>query len=166
MKLNLTYKDIIKHSEKGSEKMMWDAVDRVDCLIEELRKSNPDMARDFLKGEYEAMNGKHINEWLAKEMVDKMWHKENNGKEEKTVQGQLVTPQEAMRLLDGYDADKQMKMQWDAYVAANAFMHDLANTGQPQSVIMATAKHFWFHDDDMGDPCGKVYWYFEDWIFG
>jgi len=163
MKIGMTYKDIIRNSPKGNEKMMWDAVDRVDCLVAKLRKENPEMACDFLKGEYEAMNGKHINEWLAREMVAKMWH-ENEKKER--IEGEQVAPSESMRLLDGMEAEKQNKMQWDAYVAANAMMHDLANTGMSKTEIMNTAKHFWFHDDDIGDGCHKVYWYFEDWIFG
>lgn len=164
MKLGMTYKDIIKHSPKGGEAMMWDAVERVDDLVAKLRKENPEMARDFLKGNYEAMNGKHINEWLAGEMVDKMWHKDARGN---MVKGAVVQPAEAERmLLDGMDAEKKEVCKWDAYVAANAFAHDLANTGHSTADIMVMAKHFWFHDDDMGDPCGKVYWYFEDWIYG
>jgi hypothetical protein len=171
MKLGMTYKDIIKHSPKGGEAMMWDAVERVDDLVAKLRKENPEMARDFLKGNYEAMNGRHINEWLAKEMVAKMWHEvtetTREGKVKKKVSGELITPEGAMTLIDDMvDNDLEEKCKWDAYVAANAFMHDLSNTGQSKQVIMDLAKHFWFHDDDMGDPCGKVYWYFEDWIYG
>lgn len=162
MKLGVTYKDIIKHSPKGNEAKMWDAVDRVDCLIEKLRKENPEMAFDFMKESYEDMNGKHINEWLAKEMVSHMYHGEGNDK----VMGEIVTPSESMALLEGFDADKREKMKWDAYVAANATMHDSVASGVSKSNIMAIAKHFWFHDDDMGDECHKVYWYFEDWIFG
>lgn len=164
MKIIMTYKDIIKHSERGSEAKMWDAVERVDCLIGELRKSDPDMARDFLKGEYEAMNGKHINEWLAEKMVNEMWHKDSKGN---IIRGIIVAPIEAERLLlDGMDESKKEECKWDAYVAANAFAHDLANTGHSMAEIMVIAKHFWYHDDDMGEGCHKVYWYFEDWIFG
>jgi hypothetical protein len=163
MKLGMTYKDIIKHSPKGGEAMMWDAVERVDDLVAKLRKENPEMARDFLKGNYEAMNGRHINEWLAGEMVDKMWHKDVRGV---VVRGAIVSASEAERLLlDGMDADKKNECKWDAYVAANAFAHDLANTGRTTADIMVIAKHFWYHDDDMDEGCHKVYWYFEDWIF-
>lgn len=164
MKLNLKYKDIIKNSKRGNEKTMWNEVDRVDCLVAKLREENPQMARDFLKGSYEDMNGRHINEWLAEMMVNEMWHKDAKGN---VVQGVIVAPIEAERLLlDSMDAEKKEKMKWDAYVAANAFAHDLANTGHSTADIMVIAKHFWFHDDDMGDNCHKVYWYFEDWIFG
>lgn len=164
MELGMTYKDILKHSPKGGEAKMWEEVDRVDCLVKKLKKEDPGMARDFLKGAYESMNGKHINEWLSLEMVGKMWHVDTKGN---TVQGELVTQTEAARLLlDGMETEKREKCKWDAYVAANAFAHDLANTGHSMADIMVTAKHFWFHDDDMGDNCHKVYWYFEDWIFG
>ena len=164
MKIGLTYKDIIRNSPKGSEAMMLDAVDCVDGLIEKLRKENPEMARDFLRDSYEAMNGRHINQLLADKMVNAMWHKDERGN---VVKGEVVAPNEAERLLlDGMDAEKKEECKWDAYVAANAFAHDLANTGHSTADIMVLAKHFWFHDDDMDDGCHKVYWYFEDWIFG
>jgi hypothetical protein len=160
--MNITYKDIIKHSPRGSEAKMWDEVERVDCLIDKLRKENPEMARKFMREAYEAMNGKHINEWLAREMVEKMWH----GEDTKKVMGELVTPSDAMQLLAGMEAEKVEKMKWDAYVAANAFMHDSVESGVAKNDILRIAKHWWFHDADMDEGCHKVYWYFKDWIFG
>jgi hypothetical protein len=116
-----------------------------------------------MRDNYEAMNGRHINEWLSGEMVDKMWHRDAKGN---MVRGAVVSANEAERLLlDGMDAEKKDECKWDAYVAANAFAHDLANTGRTNADIMVMAKHFWFHDDDMDEGCHKVYWYFKDWIF-
>ena len=162
MRLGMTYMDIIKHSPRGNEAKMWDAVERVDSLVEQLRKDNPKIACEFLMGEYEAMNGKHINEWLAKEMVGKMWHEEEG---ERKISGEAVTPDEAMKLVESLPLYMQNETRWDAYVAANAFMHDLAKSGMSKEYILKCAKCFWFHDDDMGDNCHKVYWYFKDWIY-
>lgn len=157
----LKYSELVK-SSKGNVEMMWLSVDHVEEFLEEVKKTMPEKVRAFMQEEYEDMNGQHINEWLAKKMVSMMFHTDANGN---TVSGEAVTPEEAMALISDKPADKQAICKWDAYVAANAFMHDLGASGMPKSEIMKAAKHFWFHDEDMKEP-NKVYWYFKDWIFG
>lgn len=157
----LKYSELVKGS-KGNEEMMWLSVDHVDDFLDEIKQIAPEKVRAFMQEEYENMNGQHINETLAKKMVSEMFHTDANGN---TVSGELVTPEEAMTLIADKPAGKQALCKWDAYVGANAFMHDLGASGMPKSEIMKAAKHFWFHDEDMKEP-HKVYWYFKDWIFG
>lgn len=159
--MRLTYKEILESSKRGNESTMWDAVERVDCHIEKLRKAEPELAREFLQKEYESLNGQHLNEWIARKMVQMMHHTATDGS---TVKGEAVTPEEAMTLIADKPAEKQAKCKWDAYVAANAFAHDLGATGMSKADIMKAAKAFWFHDEDLGNK-HKVYWYFRDWIF-
>lgn len=157
----MDFLNIVKHS-KGDEAKMWASVKHISETIEKLKEAHPELARKFKEEQYELMNGKHINEWLAKELVSKMWHKDSNSND---VMGEAVTPEEAMTLISDMTAEKQAKCKWDAYVGANAFMHDLSKTGFPKGEILKAAKMFWFHDEDMGEKCDKVYWYFKDWIF-
>lgn len=159
----MNFYEIVKHS-KGDEAKMLESVKHISATVEALKEAHPELARKFMKEQYELMNGKHINEWLAKELVSKMWHKDANGNE---IMGEAITPEEAMVLIADKTADKQAKCKWDAYVAANAFIHDLGKSGVPLSKadMLKLAKSFWYHDDDMGDSCHKVYWYFKDWIF-
>ena len=112
---------------------------------------------DLLLDEYISANGKHFNESLAKRVVEAMWHEDAS---KKKVEGEAINATDAVRLLEGLDAEKQRKMQWDAYVAANATMHDIANTGLSKSDILNVAKHMWFHDDDSEEGCHKIFWYF------
>ena len=156
----LKYSELVK-SSKGDEEMMWQSVSHVEEFLEEVRKTEPEKVRKFMEAQYEAMNGEHINEWLAKKMVSKMYHTDANGN---PVSGEAVTPEEAMTLIADKPAEKQAKCKWDAYVAANAFAHDLGATGISKADIMKAAKSFWFHDEDLGNK-HKVYWYFKDWIF-
>lgn len=111
----------------------------------------------ILLEEYIHHNGRHFNESLAKRIVSEMWHEDKN---KKIVEGEAVTVSEAMSLLEGMTQEKQVKMQWDAYVAANAFVHDTANAEVPKAEIMRIARYWWFHDDDFDDECHKVFWYF------
>ncbi len=115
------------------------------------------MKHDYFKEEYIAVNGKHFNESLAKIVVQGMWHEDKTGNR---IEGEAVTQTESMRLLEGLTAKQVDKMQWDAYVAANAMMHDLANTGLSKADILNVAKHFWFHDEDSEDGCHKIFGYF------
>ena len=156
----MKYIDIVKSSPNGGEKKMLGSVERISDFLCKLKKEEPEMVSHFLKTEYEELNGNHINEWLANELVSRMYHTENG----KRVDGEVVTVEEASRLLDGMSDEMADKLEWDAYVGANGFMHDLAATGMTKDAILKAAKHFWFHDDDFPDS-NKVYWYYAAMLF-
>lgn len=157
----MKYFEIIK-SSYGDEKQMWDAVAKVDGFLEKVAEKHPDLVRAFKEKQYEAMNGKHINEWLAKQLVADMWHTAADGK---MVEGEAATPDEAVTyLLPDMTQDKRKDWMWDAYVAANSSMHDYGANGRTKAEILKDAKLFWFRDEDMTAD-NKVYWYFKDEIF-
>jgi flagellar biosynthesis regulator FlaF len=155
----MTYSDIVKQSFAKGEDRMWKGIDRVSDFLEKQREKDPDEVRKFLKSEYIAMNGKHLNQHVAMRLVADMHHSEDVN----TVKGELVRPEAAEKeLLKG--ENKGDEWYWDAYVAANAMMHDLANTGLSDAQIMNAARHFFFHDEDFSDE-NKVFWYFEWLLF-
>ena len=157
----LKYKEMIQ-SSNGDEEKMWESVERIDGLLDVLKETNPELYRKFMEEQYINLNGHHINERLAKKMVSEMHHTDANGK---VVKGEAVTLDEAKTLIADKTAEKQEKCKWDAYVAANAFAHDLAAANLNKSDILKAAKAFWFNDEDMSEK-HKVFWYFKDWIFG
>ena len=154
----MNYCDIVKNSPSGGEKGMWSGVKRVSDFLEKQREKDPDGVRKFIKSEYIAMNGKYLNQHVAMQLVADMHHTV----ELDIVKGELVRPEAAQELIKG--EGKGEEWYWDAYVAANAMMHDLANTGLSETQIMNTAKHFFFHDEDFSDE-NKVFWYFEWMLF-
>ena len=154
----MTYSDIVKQSFAKGEDRMWKGIDRVSDFLEKQREKDPDEVRKFLKSEYIAMNGKHLNQHVAMQLVADMHH----SVELDIVKGELVRPEAAQELIKG--DNKGEEWYWDAYVAANAMMHDLSNTGLSDAQIMNTTKHFFFHDEDFSDE-NKVYWYFEWMLF-
>lgn len=158
----MKYFEIIK-SSYGDEKQMWDAVAKVDGFLEKIAEQHHDLVRKFKEEQYEAMNGKHINEWTAKHLVAEMWHTNADGK---VVNGEIATADEATTyLLAGMPQDKRDEWIWDAYVAANSSLHDYGANARTKAEILKDAKLFWFHDEDMTAD-NKVYWYFKDKIFG
>lgn len=158
----MDYMELIK-SSYVNEEQMWNAIEGVSSLLEKLRESHPEEVKELMISQYEAMNGKHINEWLAKKLVADMWHTAADGKSE--VYGELVSSSDAAQMIADWPSEKQIDWRWDAYVAANAFAHDLATVGMSKPDLMKAAKAFWLHDEDMPEG-NKVYWYFKDKIFG
>ena len=152
----MKYIDVIKSSPNKGKVSMWSSVERISDFLSEMEKSCPDKVRWFIREEYEALNGRHLNEWLARNIVSGMHHKDRSGN---VVTGEAVTFDRSQALLEGMSDECREKCRWDAYVGANAFAHDLAATGWNADEIMKAASEFWFHDDDM-ESDGKVYWYF------
>jgi len=159
----MTLYDIIQHST-GDEAMMHKSLEHISQFMEDMKSQHKEIVEELLENQYELMNGRHINEWVARELVSKMWHKDLNGN---VVKGEAITPEEAVVLIADKTADMQAKFKWDAYTAANAFAHDFGKSGvsMTKTDLLKLAKVFWFHDDDMGDEPNKVYWYFKRLIF-
>lgn len=156
----MDYKEIVKSSLHDDENEMWKSVDRINGFLEHLKERHTEEVARFLKEEYEALNGKHLNEAAAKSLVSEMYHRTDNGE---VIKGEMVYLDEAVQLLAGMEGEDAKKCQWDAYVGANGFAHDLANSGLSKSDILKAAKLFWFHDDDFAGD--KVYWYYSDMLF-
>ena len=157
----MNYYDIIKSSYEN-EKQLWDAITHVDNFLEKLAEHHPDLVYQFKEEQYEAMNGKHINESVAHQLVADMWHTAPDGKTE--VRGELVSQLDSAQMISDWTSKDQAKWKWDAYVAANAFAHDLATVQLSKSDLLKAAKAFWLHDEDRSGS-NKVYWYFKDEIF-
>lgn len=156
----MDYKEIVKSSLHDDEKEMWNSVDRINGFLERLKEHHPEKVARFLKEEYEALNGKHLNEAAAERLVEGMYHRNTNGD---VIKGEMVSLGEAVQLLAGMEGEDAKKCQWDAYAAANGYMHDLINSGLTKQNIFNAAKYFWFHDDDFAGD--KVYWYYSDMLF-
>lgn len=150
----INYLEIVKHS-KGNEQLMWESVALTNDFVMGAYEVNPEGLSKFLEEQYELLNGHHFNEWLAKKVVSEMWHTNSKGD---VVKGELVTKSASMQVLVGFSAEYVDACEWDAYVAANTFFHDLADTGvSGDNLIKLTAK-FWFKDEDFVDG-NKIYWY-------
>lgn len=152
----MNYLDIVRGLFTSEEAL--ESASRVSAFLEKIREKKPAKIGRFLEDEYVAINGKHFNEDFARKVVAGMFHTDKNGNR---VEGEAITPQEAQELLQGKSEEKSEKLYWDAYVAANGFMHDVsAKVGLSKSDNLRLAREFWFNDEDMDDKCHKVYWYY------
>lgn len=151
----MRYIDIVKTAPKKSEEIMWDSIKDISDLVDDLWKVHPEMAKNFMMKSYSKMHGEHFNETLAREFVDAMFH--YNANDEK-IKGEMVSVEESTHILE--PMDKEL-LRWDAYVACNSMMHDMARSGMSNASIMDATRVFWFEDDDF-DGESKVFWYFSN----
>ena len=149
----ISYTDMVRNAPKPSDELMWQTVEEVNALVEELARSHPEKAKAFLMRQYALMYGNRFNEAFARQSVSDMFHTAKDGH---LVSGQVIEPDRAFAALV---PSGNMDLFWDAYVAANAFLHDLARTSFSESQILDAAREFWFADDDFPNG-GKVLWYF------
>lgn len=98
-------------------------------------------------------SGHHFNHDLAHEVVAEMHHFSNDGK---LSSGELIPIEEAEAIIDKEHRDS---LRYDAYVAANAFAHDLARLNLSKKDILELAREFWFRDDDYQGE-SKIFSYF------
>lgn len=151
----MTYIDMVRNAPEKSEEIMWQSVEAVSDLVEKLKVSHPEMAREFLMKEHSRMYGPHFNEEMAKEEVSKMHHTAMNGE---TINGEMISVEQTYNMLP---SELREQGKWDAYIGVNAFMHDLAKTDISTEDISRAAIDFWFDDEDFPIK-DKVWWYFSN----
>ncbi|MBQ0159891.1 MAG: hypothetical protein KBT28_04625 [Bacteroidales bacterium] len=151
----MNYLELVRNAPKKSEAIMWQSVENVSELVELVNKVAPDIAKDFLRHEYEMMYGPHFSEQMAKDEVEGMHHYANDGTH---VVGEVISYDEAVEMVS--DMPNSEEVAWDAYVGANGFAHDLARSCTDKAVLLSMAKEFWFHDDDFPADTSKVWWYY------
>lgn len=153
----MNYIDMVRNAPNKSESVMWESVSAISELLDSLKEHHPEMASKFIMKEYGRMYGNHFNEEMARDIVSAMFHYTKHNDTVKLVKGEAVSVEDAQKIVEG-KADAET-LKWDAYVGANGFLHDLANTDLTNQQILQAAKVFWFHDDDFGGD-EKVYWYY------
>ena len=86
------YHKMLKHyKEKGlfSETKMWESIECLDDILEEMKEKNPDMFWDFMRNQHEIFCGPHFDEKFAKWQVEQMYHKDDDGKDIEANTGAL-----------------------------------------------------------------------------
>lgn len=145
----MNYMELVHNAPKKSEVIMWQSVKAVSELVDELWTHHASVARKFIMNEYARMYGEHFNKELAEDVVEEMYHKSNG----QLVEGEIVSVEDTMSIAPSEE------YKWDAYVGANAMMHDLPNIGLGKNDVLEVARKFWFEDDDF-EGKNKVFWYF------
>lgn len=155
---------MLKHyKEKGlfSEAKMWESIECLDELLEEMEEDCPDKFWEFMRDQHEIFMGPHFDEKFAKYQVEHMHHKGTDGKEYKGAKWDIEQTNSVMSKYKSVLPSGTT--EWDFFVALNASYHDHCNeykewfADKYEERIIEEAVNFYFKDDDA--PNGKVWYY-------
>lgn len=138
---------------KGNEAAMWESIESVDELLEEVREEHPEKYWNFMRRAHEAMHGKHYNEEFARWDIEQMHSTDPNGI--KHI-GAHWSKAEVVAAMQGHPMPAHIT-ECDKWVAANAMWHDLHRGFDDKQIILATIL-FFFGDEDWGGD-GKIWCY-------
>ena len=123
----------------ASEQTMWESVEEVEEMLEELKETHPQKYWMFLRRTHGKLFKGHYNEEFARHDVD---HMEPLG-----MYWSIKQIEEATRSM----AFPAGVTKWDVYVAMNAFKNDLQDEVSDDQIIKLAYK-FWFNDKDYPSP--------------
>ena len=119
------YHKMLKYyKEKGmfSEDKMWEAVECLDELLEEVEEAHPDLFWDFMRDQHEIFCGPHFDERFGKWQIEQMHHKGEDGKE---CKGMHWSEDDMKAVFDKYKTTLPAGTTcWDVAVAITGNWHD------------------------------------------
>jgi predicted Zn-dependent protease with MMP-like domain len=142
------YKEMLEEAKaKGltSEAKMWESIEEVEELLEEVKKENPKMFWKFLRKQHGLLHDNHYDELFAK------WDVENM-----QPLGEYWSMKQVEEATKGMAFPDKVTL-CDKFVALNAFANDLHDV-IPDDMIIKAAHAFWFADKDWGGK-GKIWEY-------
>lgn len=158
------HKMLKRYKDSGlfSEAKMWESIESLDELLDEIEEKNPKAFRDFTRKQHCIFRGPHFDEKFGRLEVEQMHHKGADGKEYK---GELCSFSKAEEVFDKYKAKLPSGTTvWDMYVALNATTHDKHvlfkkwNPEKWEEMVVEDAMVFYFEDADWKGK-GKVWEY-------
>lgn len=134
----MTYLEMVKAAKKNgtfAEKQMWDSVESVSELLDDIKDSHPERYWQFLREQAGIMNGSHYNEEYALYDVKNM-----------QPLGEYWSIKQVEEATKGMTFPSGTTL-YDRYVAFNAFANDLKGVLTDEEILKA-AHAFWFADKD------------------
>lgn len=176
--MKVSYKDMVLRARKEDlgEEVMINSIKNVECLLDSVLETNPELYWNFIRSEQENMFGNHYSEEFALLDVSKMFHTDPDGE---VIKGEYWSMTQAEKV--ARDNKLGTSRAADVYVALNAFYHDKINmekawyrkelqdedlteeeleeriTKIAEARIILDTINFWFKDEDA--PDGKIWLY-------
>lgn len=152
----MNYLDMMKAAKKNgtfAEKQMWDSVESVSELLDNIKDSHPERYWQFLREQAGIMNGCHYDKAWANWDVSQIVYTDRDGKKHT---GAYWTPEQVE------EATKAMSFpsgttKYDKFVAFNSFRADTCKVLTDEQVLKA-AYQFYFADEDFPKERGAKIW--------
>lgn len=146
----IDYKTMVTQARAAgltNEKTMWQSIDHISELLEELREAHPEAYWSFMRREHGLLYHNHYDEGFAMYDVAQMSYTDKKGDKHTGAHWTLEQIESAtagMKFPQG-------TTRWDKYVAFNAAYADLCR-GFDDSDILKAGHLFYFEDEDWGSP--------------
>lgn len=154
---------MLKAAQKNgtaNEKTMWQSVESVSELLDEIKESHKDLYWSFMRNQYGIMSGGHYDKVWAEYDVSQMHYTDKEGKKHTGAYWTIEQIEEATK---GMSFPTGVT-KWDKFVAFNGFHADMCKTYTDEQIIKG-AYAFFFMDEDWdedkpGSSPTKVWEYF------
>ena len=151
----MNYRSLIKSAiaqGKSSEDVMWKSVDRVDCLLKEVKEYDPEAYWRFMRKAHEDLHGCHYDQTYAEYDLSKIHYTDRNGVKH---EGAHWSKEEVISAT----ANKKFPAgttDCDKWVAYNATYADFCKRFSDADILEIAYLYF-FADEDA--PEGKIWRY-------
>ena len=144
----MTYKDMVTKAKAAgitTEKTMWESIESVSELLEELEESHPDAYWKFMREQAGIMHRHHYDEDFALYDVAQLSWTDKSGMKHTGAHWTADQVEQATAAMHF----PQNTTKWDKYVAFNAAFSDLAREFDEAQILKAGFL-LYFADEDWG----------------
>ena len=138
-----------------AEKQMWDSVESVSELLDDIKDSHPERYWQFLREQAGIMNGCHYDREWAEYDVSQITYTDKEGKKHTGAYWTCEQVEEATKAMSFPSGTTK----WDKFVAFNSFRADTCKVLTEEQVLKA-AYQFYFADEDFAAK-NKIWHYME-----
>lgn len=161
----MKYLEMVKAAKKNgtfAEKQMWDSVESVSELLDDIKDSHPERYWQFIREQYGIMNNCH---YADKEFAD--WDVSQiayTDKEGKKRTGAYWTCEQVEEATKGMTFPSGTT-KYDKFVAFNVFWSDTCKVLTEEQILKA-AYQFYFADEDWPKERGSKVWAYMAMVHG
>lgn len=152
----MKYLEMVKAAKKNgtfAEKQMWDSVESVSELLDDIKDSHPERYWQFLREQAGIMNGCHYDKEWAEYDVSQIVYTDKEGKKHTGAYWTCEQVEEATKTMSFPSGTTK----YDKFVAFNSFYADTCKVLTEEQVLKA-AYQFYFADEDWPKENGAKIW--------
>ena len=160
----MKYLEMVKAAKKNgtfAEKQMWDSVESVSELLDDIKDSHPERYWQFLREQAGIMNGCHYNREWAEYDVSQIAYTDKEGKKHTGAYWTCEQVEEATKAMSFPSGTTK----WDKFVAFNSFFADTCKVLTEEQTL-ETAYQFYFADEDFPKERGAKIWLYMAMVHG
>lgn len=158
----MKYLEMVKAAKKNgtfAEKQMWDSVESVSELLDDIKGSQPERYWQFLREQAGIMNGCHYDREWAEYDVSQITYTDKEGRKRTGAYWTCEQVEEATKAMSFPSGTTK----YDKFVAFNSFHSDTCKVLTDEQILKA-AYQFYFADEDFAKERGAKIWLYMEMV--